>query len=245
MSTSIKLRNLSLTFFGWPPDVRICPWDWQRPEGGHEPELRVYSAAIDSLFGLKKLTRLHVKVVLEDWLKERPDGINRVVAFVQLLRSRLLNNGDKLGFRKIFVSRPHYAKEVWALNPAGDYEPTTTMRRHSLRYITVTCDDDSKNRSHAEPPRTRYGKDRSAQLQICQQKRMQFALQPWMYTMWLRDEYVERDYTASDGGSQDSRILLEDWRRSNDIHPDWGDGSKEAHGYDLEGISHWLDNLVL
>ncbi|KAF2817377.1 uncharacterized protein BDZ99DRAFT_14562 [Mytilinidion resinicola] len=221
MNESMHVSSLALEMYGFPPDVRHCPWNWDNLfhhwQGG-------YAEPMDRLFQLNGITRLSISVEIED----EEEGVNRLVAFVQLLRKRLLVNGDKLGIQSVRVRRRH----LWERESAfyGTHSrPQPGSIRLWKRYITVACDNDSRGQDYTDAPPHRRAYDRTAQLEERKGKEME--LTPSEYRWWLRTKYRDRDYTASDGGSQDFLITLGDWRLRDDIYPDWGDGSKESHGY--------------
>lgn len=228
---NLQLKSLSLTFLGWPPDIRTCPWNWKRPSNNpSDMEImpgQVYSLIVDELCHVQKLTQLSLSI--ENWSsKER---INRLIAFVELVRPRLLLNGDKLGVRNITVTKRHVLKR----KPGTDVQETLRTRH---RLLTITCDDNSKGKSLADPLPSRVSHGNEARMRLREEMKAELTAQS--YSDWLSMEYESRDYTASDGGSQDSLITLGEWRDCHDIHPDWGDGSKEAHGYDEAEVENWL-----
>jgi hypothetical protein len=62
-----------------------------------------YIEALDHLLQLRGITPLSINLTLD--ILEEDEGVNRLVAFVQLVKARLLANDDNLAIHSIRVRR--------------------------------------------------------------------------------------------------------------------------------------------
>lgn len=210
INKNLALESLGLDFCGWPPDVRLSPWDWNVPDlqAWHYEVRMSWPGALLQLNSVKNL-------YLEVYASEGPP--ERLVAFLFLLRYHLLENGERLGTRNFKAYARHFGK-YREESGDGDAEPYY-KRKLGERKIHVYSHDDANGRSFVEPA-TRESPlwegavaKRVAKGQDIEEARKEVRANVARYTSHCAFMDAEgpdtSDYDASDDGDDDSLNSLE------------------------------------
>ncbi|KAL1640416.1 hypothetical protein SLS58_006914 [Diplodia intermedia] len=207
INRNLSLESLSLELQGWPPDVRSATWDW-RPPGFMFARDKM--SWIGALLELTPVPDLSIAISADD--RGPPE---RLAAFVHLLRSQLLQNGEGLGSRNIKAYIPHAGR--WCLRTEADGSNIVKgfKRKTTDRGLRALSHDDDKGRSLAKPPqraaplwegavakRVARGEEREAAREAVREA----AADEHRYG---NDDSDVSDYDASDGSDGDSLNSLE------------------------------------
>ncbi|ROV92243.1 hypothetical protein VPNG_09662 [Cytospora leucostoma] len=194
------LQRLDLIFTGWPPDMRMHPWNnvppTEFPERMSDDAL-VGSPWIRALRGLRRIDRvgLHVEANLgedqagssDDYTREH---VRRVVYFVRAVRNSILREGGRLRNDMIHVFFPH-ARDV-----------------DIVANLVVECDTEYVEERGA------FSALRDIHLDYVHRQRAE------LFDPDPEDQFPPLDYSDSDDGSRDSLNSHDSWALDSDGDPD-------------------------
>ncbi|KAL0264920.1 hypothetical protein SLS55_000874 [Diplodia seriata] len=213
INRNLSLKSLSLELQGWPPDVRSATWDWLTP-GCLFAQYKM--SWIGALLELQPVPNLSIAISAEH---RGPPG--RLAAFIRLLRSSLLQNGERLGSRNIKAYTRHVGR--WCSRTEADGQVVKCYKRKTTdRGLRVLSHDDARGRSFTERPqraaplwegavakRVARGEEREEAREQVRAAAADGSYDDDLHSSHGAEDSDVSDYDASDDGDNDSLNSLE------------------------------------